>query len=138
MKSKYVLAFFLVLPLVVYLYWIASLEKQLYSSKEVMVAMNGFDPVDLLSGHYLLLRPDWNNTDCAQFEQNRCPTELFAYSYRYYLPEVKAMDVDREIASNENLKVEISFAINGKANPLVKELYINGQQWKIWFNQFAK
>ena len=138
MKNKYVLLFFLILPIVVYMFWVGKIETQIHTAKTVKVTMQGYDPVDLLSGHYLLLRPDWSKTDCSQFDNNTCPTELFAYSYRYYLPETDAISIDKEIARNLNIKIEMEFAINGKANPLVKELYINNQQWKVWFNQFAK
>lgn len=138
MKTKRVLAFFLILPIIVYVCWIGKIEKQIHTAKTVMVVMLGYDPVDLLSGHYLSLRPDWHKTDCSQFENGVCPQELFSYSYRYYLPEFEAMDIDKELVKNSNLKVEIEFAINGKAKPLVKHLYINGQKWRDWFSQFAK
>ena len=137
MKTKHILAFFLILPIVVYVCWVGKIEKQIHTAKTVMVTMQGYDPVDLLSGHYLLLRPNWSETDCKQFETEDCPTELFSYSYRYYLPEFKAIDIDRELIRNSNLKVEMEFAVNGKAKPLVKNLYINGQKWKDWFNQFS-
>lgn len=138
MKIKYVLAFFLVLPLVVYSYWLASIEKQVSSAKEFFVTMKGYNLVDLLNEHYLMLRPDWENTDCTQFDEGRCPTELFAYSYRYYLSELATMDIDAENVRDLNIKVEIGFAVKGKANPQVKNLYINGQHWKDWFSQFVK
>ncbi len=138
MKNKYVLLVFLLLPLIVYACWIKHIETRLAQSKTVMIAMQGYDPVDLLSGHYLLLRPDWSRTDCSQFEQNVCPTEIFSYSYRYYLPEFEAMDIDKELVRNSNLKVELEFAVNGMSKPMVKQLYLNGQIWQDWFSQFAK
>lgn len=137
MKTKYILAIFLILPIIVYVGWIGTLEKQIHTAKTVMVTMQGYDPVDFLSGHYLSLRPDWENTDCKQFENEVCPTELFARSYRYYLPEFDAIAIDERIR-DISLKIEIEFAINKKANPLVKHLYINGQKWRDWFTQFSK
>ena len=138
MKTKHILAFFLILPIFIYIGWVGKIEKQIHTAKTVMVTMQGYDPVDLLSGHYLRLQPDWTETDCQQFENDVCPTELFSYSYRYYLPEFDAIEIDKELIRNTNLKIEMEFAVTGKAKPLVKHLYINGIKWKDWFNQFSK
>lgn len=137
MKSKHVLAVFLILPVLLLSAWIMKIEIDLKSDKTVLIRMNGFDPVDLLSGHYLLLRPDWKGTNCAQFPESICPTELFSYSYRYYLPEFDARTVDRRLLQDAP-KVEMEFAIRGKSKPLVKGLLINGTDWKQWLNSLPE
>lgn len=76
MKSKYWLGLFLVIPIMFLAAWVAKIETDLKTEKTVMIRMSGFDPVDLISGHYLFLMPDWSQTDCRQFEHNSCPTEL--------------------------------------------------------------
>ena len=44
---------------------------------EVTVRIAGYDPRDLLSGHYIAYTIDWENTDCGQFENGICPKEAF-------------------------------------------------------------
>lgn len=134
MYVKRLLIFFLMLPIVFLLAWTLYIEHELKSEKTVVVRMTGFDPRDLLSGHYLHLRPVWGETDCSQFIGGSCPTELFASSYRYYLPEFDAKNLDKQLVS-ENLKVDMLFVVRGKAKPLVKDLIINGKPWKKWLTQ---
>lgn len=132
MKTKYILALVLGMPVIFFSYWINSINVSLKHENTVNVRMDGFDPRDILSGHYLYLRPNWQKTDCSQFKSKVCPTELFSYSYRYYLPEFDARDLELKIAGNQNLKIEMVFVINGSAKPLVKELLINGKGWQEW------
>lgn len=128
---KYKLAFFLALPIICLLGWVLIIQAELYSENTVKVTMRGFDPFDLVSGRYLSLRPDWSNTDCSQFKDKRCPTELFSYTYRYYLPEAAAPDAEKYI-NCDKAKVEMIFVWRGNAKPLVKTLLINGMPWQEW------
>lgn len=137
MKLKYVLAFFLTVPVLLLAGWVVKLESGLHGGREVVVQMSGFDPVDFLSGHYLSLRPDWEKTDCAQFEDGKCPYELFSRFYRYYLPEFDAAAVDEEIRRNNDLPVALVFAVNGRAKPRIKQLLIGGKDWQDWIKQFS-
>ncbi len=132
MKSKYFLALFLTLPILFFCYLVKDINYELSHGKTVKVRMMGFAPRDILSGHYLYLRPDWDKTDCRQFDDNICPTELFSYNYRYYLPEFDARQVDTEISNNEKLKIEMLFIIKGRAKPLVKGLLIEGKELEDW------
>jgi len=131
MRNKYLLITWLVLPIVVLTGLIINLEINLHSEKTVIVRMLGYDPVDLLSGHYLHLQPDWSKTDCHQFELNICPSERFAYTYRYYLPEFDAVKIDRLIRY-KNPKIDMVFTYQGQSNPLVKGLLIDGKNWQDW------
>ncbi len=131
MQNKYLLITWLVLPIVVLIGWIINIEINLHTENTVTIRMRGYDPIDLLSGHYLYLQPDWSETDCRQFEQNICPSERFAYSYRYYLPEFDAVNIDRLIA-HKNPKIDMVFTYQGQSNPLVKGLRIDGKDWQDW------
>lgn len=137
MKQKYILGAFLVLPVLFLFFWLGSIEYALHAEQTVVIRMSGYDPRDLLSGHYLHLQPDWSLTDCRQFTDNRCPTERFGRSYRYYLPEFDAQKVDRQLRLN-NVKIEMIFTYKGAAKPLVKDLLINGMVWDRWLTQSAK
>lgn len=134
MHTKKPLLVFLMLPIVFLLCWTLYLEYELKSEKTVIVRMTGFDPKDLLSGHYLHLQPVWTETDCSQFTNDECPTELFAVTYRYYLPEFDAKYLDKRLLS-ENLKIDMLFVLRGQAKPMVKDLLIDNKPWKEWIKQ---
>lgn len=137
MKKVYVLGAFLVLPVLFMLGWLAQIEYVLNAERSVVVRMTGYDPRDLLVGHYLYLQPDWSRTDCLQFAESRCPTERFGRRYRYYLPEFDAQELDR-VLMQDDLKVEMVFSYKGEGKPLVKELLIGGKPWAEWLRQSAK
>ena len=137
MYTKKLLLVFLILPIVFLLAWNLYLEYELKSEKTVVVRMTGYDPKSLLSGHYLYLRPVWGETDCSQFTDAHCPTELFSAVYRYYLPEFDAQNLDRQLLSAD-LKVDMVFILRGRAKPFVKDLLIEDKPWKQWIMQSAK
>lgn len=56
--------FAVVFPLVVMLGWTAKLALGKRSGREVTLAIRGFDPRDLLSGHYLRYQVDWGSARC--------------------------------------------------------------------------
>lgn len=108
---------------------------------EVTVRIAGYDPRDLLSGHYIAYTIDWENTDCRQFENEICPKEAFyesgigglrGNSHRFYIPERKAAELDRIFRSGENdgRVFEIVYGFAPGFRPLAKKLLINGQDWQ--------
>ncbi len=99
--------------------------------------MCGYDPRDLIAGHYLNLQPDWNLTDCSQFNRKRCPVELFNYTYRYYLPEEDIQEIDL-LLTQDDLKTEVVFVYKEGAKPRVEELLIEEKPWREWLRQSAK
>ena len=129
--KKYVLVICLIFPVVCLALVVLFIQAELNAENTVVVKMRGFDPFDLIAGHYLYLEPDWVATDCSQFADNRCPTEKFARYYRYYLPEKTAVDLDKHV-SCPNTKVEMVFTWRGHAKPLVKNLLINSLPWQEW------
>lgn len=137
MKTKYALAVFLILPFLAFAGWIFTIQKSLNAEHDVVIRMRGYDPRDLLSGHYLLLRPDWEQTDCSQFYNEICPRSQFAASYRYYLPEFDAVQLDK-LLNEKSPATEMVFAYRKTAKPMVKKLLIEGSDWKDWLNRFSK
>ena len=129
--KKYVLAFFLGLPIIYLLATAVIINLELNAKNTVTIAMRGFDPFDLVSGRYLRLSPDWDATDCSQFKDKRCPTEKFSLSYRYYIPEIVASDAEKYVTC-PNTKVEMVFVWRGEAKPLVKTLLIDDMPWQKW------
>ena len=47
------------------------------SLPEVTLRISGYDPRDLLSGHYIVYTIDWDDTDCKQFKDRQCPISEF-------------------------------------------------------------
>lgn len=118
----------LLIPIIFFVGWLSLLEYRLVNIPEVKIAVRGFDPRNLLSGHYLLLQPDWNQTDCHQFADNICPQERFRDYYAYYVSEEKALELERLLRQSETQAyLVLSFPI--QATPMVKNLEINGQSW---------
>lgn len=64
MKDRVVLAAVL-LPLVVLAGWVARLEARARSGKDVWLAVESYDPRDLLAGHYLTYRVDYGTDPCS-------------------------------------------------------------------------
>ena len=87
-----------------------------------------YDPRDLLSGHYLQLKLNWQKTDCLQFEDRKCPKDRFAPVYRFYIPEQEAQNLEKLIR-NPDTKTELIFTYPEKREPKIKELWINGSKW---------
>lgn len=98
-KNLYIIG--LIIPVLFFVGWIASLELSMYNKPHVVIAVRGYDPRDLISGHYLRLQLDWSKTDCSQFEDNICPKNKFDWTYRYYVPEHEALPLERKLVSGK-------------------------------------
>ena len=62
-----------IIPVLFFIGWIGYLKISEINAPQYQIAVRSYDPRDLLSGHYLSLRPDWFHTDCGQFDAGRCP-----------------------------------------------------------------
>ena len=129
MKNKlFILGLFL--PVIFLLSFFILQNYQANMGYEVKVPVKGFDPRDLLSGHYVLLQTDKENIDCQQFENNICPdNNYFQKTYRYYVNEKQAQTLENLIRNNQT-KAEIVFKIIPNKAPKVKSLLINGEEWE--------
>lgn len=131
MKNRGLLIFLLFLPLLVLTLWAGELELRYIMSPKIYVSATGYDPRDLLSGRYLNLQLQWDNTDCSQFKDQKCHEDRFTKTYRYYLPEADAIRLDRVVMQRKiNLMLEFAYPKNGA--PIIRELLIDGKNWKTW------
>ena len=130
----------LTLPIVCLLLWVAVLCAKYFMMPEVVVRIGGYDPRDLLGGHYIAYTIDWDNTDCAQFSGGKCPKEDFANhsinsrwgeQHRFYIPEEHAQKLDDMFRrSGGNYTFEIVYKYASGITPLAKELRIDGKPWQ--------
>lgn len=137
MKAK-ILAICFAIPFVCLVIWTIALSWQRNNGQEVKVAVMGYDPRDLLSGHYIQYQIDWTRTDCSQFEANRCPEKDFCKEARwgrqcrFYIPENKARDLDKLFRqrNDTDMKFEILYSYQPGQKAVAKQLLINGQDWR--------
>ena len=135
-KKTLALSFFI--PFFALLTWTMWLYTQQTTGKEVIVAVTGYDPRDLLSGHYIQYTIDWEKTDCRQFAGGICPEEEFCREARwgrqcrFYIPENNARELDilfrRRNATD--MVFEVVYSYNRGHEPLAKKLLINGKDWR--------
>ena len=119
-------------PLITLFVWILSLQYTILYGNSVTVAVTGYDPRDLLSGHYLSLTPDWTNTDCTQFEENKCPKTDFETRYRFYISEDIAPQLEKLINQlRPNMSLEFSYRNH---HPAIRSLLIENTPWQEWYD----
>ena len=128
----------LIMPILVLFGWLLLLIAQMNSGYDVKVAVMGYDPRDLLSGHFIQYQIDWNKTDCSQFETGVCDEDSFCKSAywgrqcRFYIPEEYAATLDkmfRERNETDNV-FEVVYSYQKGRKPIAKELLINGKPWR--------
>lgn len=126
----------LIIPYVVLLFWIIFLFVQKMSGYNVILPIQGYDPRDLISGHYIQYQIDWKQSDCSQFEGNKCPKNDFCISHRwgrqcrFYVSEKYAGKLDKLFRQrNENLRFEVIYSYQKDKQAMAKELLINGKNW---------
>ena len=130
----------LTFPILVLVLWVIFLTVKSMMLPEVTVRIGGYDPRDLLSGHYIAYTIDWAKTDCSQFEDKICPEKEFkSYAtkafwgrqFRFYIPEQYAHELDtmfRNGSGNHVFEVVYKYAPGVK--PLAKDLLIDGKPWQ--------
>lgn len=141
--NKKTLALIFYTPLLVLLVWTAWLYGLQMTGEEVTVAIRGYDPRDLLSGHYIQYTIDWNRTDCRQFSDNICPQNEFCKEARwgrqcrFYIPEKDAKKLDRLFwrRNDTDMIFEVVYSYRKGRPPLAKQLLINGKDWRKSLNK---
>ena len=126
------------------------------TGREITLKITGYDPRDLLSGHYLIYNIDYQSSDlcatgmqggrsvyvcpeqgtlyfdspprgCTIFIAGRCEGRRFiAGVERFYIPQEHARPLEK-LVINKRGSVVLSVSAQGKAQ--VKELLIEGQPW---------
>jgi uncharacterized membrane-anchored protein len=155
MKNNMKLIAALVLPIAV-LFGMATYQQFLSATGgDHIVAIEGYDPTDLLSGSfirfrikydtsrncslangvvaYMCVKPDHHlmasdpGSTCEQWIEGRCRQNIFEDEInRFYIPEEKAKDIEREVLAG---RAQIRLSV-GKDSYVVKDLLINGKSWK--------
>ncbi len=138
--SRKLLIILLLVPYVALMLWVAFLGFQDKSGRQVVVAVNGYDPRDLLSGRYVEYTIDWERTDCSQFEDGICPKEEFCEeshrrivrTCRFYVNEKKADRLQKLLWSfnQKDLAFEVVYSYKKGFKPIAKQLLINGKDWQ--------
>ena len=125
-------------PFIALIVWTISLYVQQSTGTEIKVAVMGYDPRDLLSGHYIRYTIDWEKTDCSQFPNGICPKEefckqsRFGNQCRFYIPERHAEKLDLLFRRRNNTTMifEVIYSYQAGGEPLAKKLLINGKDWR--------
>lgn len=122
-----------VLPFLAILSYTLFLAFQMHSARDVVIAIQGYDPRSLLSGHYIHYQIDWKKTDCNQFAGGICPKRDFdKIPHRYYIPQQEADRLNQLLllADQNNVQFEIIFAYEQNRAPIARALLINNQEWQ--------
>lgn len=138
--NKKLLLILLFCPMIFLAVWIFSVDMQSKNGVDIKVSITGYDPRDILSGHYILYQIDWEKTDCSQFADNVCHEETFCQGRkwtsrricRFYIPESYAERLDDLFRhrNDDSLNFEVVYSYNPIRKAIAKQLLINGQDWK--------
>lgn len=137
MNKKLVILLFspIVLLLCISIYWMITSS----IGKDVRIAVRGYDPRDLLSGHYIRYTIDWDNTDCSQFIDNYCPKDEFCNfeNCKFYISENNAEQLDELLRYSDN-DFSIIYQYKSAHVPIAKELLIDDKPWREFIEQNKK
>ena len=135
-------------PIIALFLWVVVLCAKYMLMPEIIVTIGGYDPRDLISGHYIAYTIDWDNTNCTQFSDGKCPKEEFANhsinarwgeQHRFYIPERHAERLDKMFRfEGRNHKFEVVYKYAPGIKPLAKELRIDGKPWQENINNTPK
>ena len=133
MKKVFVLIALLA-PAFFFLGWIGVLASNTQTGQEVRVEIEGYDPRDLLAGHYILYR---NNNSSVQ--QNivgtPCKEWHFYGAHRFYVPQEYARTLDRLFSSRRRYQFEVVYSCVAGRKPIAKQLLIDGMDWRDFLMQ---
>lgn len=139
MKNKFIL-FLLIIPVICLFVWNCLLWYDKNSGTEITVTVTGYDPRDLLSGHYIRYIIDWDKTDLTQFENKPFTKQDFINglnkkSLRFYVSEKHVKYLDKMLmesfgAKQEDKKrIEVLYSYKKGKHPIAKKLLIDGQSY---------
>ncbi len=90
------------------------------------VAIEAYDPRDLLMGKYLQYRFEWD--DPASQKPAGKTTQQLPATGRYYLPEGDAADMQAMIARDQHLHFIASVSLMGK-HVVTRDISVDGKPW---------
>lgn len=155
-KNKMSLVAALIFPVIILGALVAYKQFIFSEGQEIVLPIKGYDPRDLLSGHYLIYRVQYGvegicansnqgeqeafvcletNTfsfekpsECRELIQGACISgEFQAGIERFYVPEEKARQLESKIME-KSASISISILPSGKAQ--VKDLFFDGKSWR--------
>lgn len=154
-QTKRALVIALIFPIVALVALTAYKKYVLSFGIEIILPISGYDPRDLLSGHYLIYQIDYGvdgicagnsgqqtgyiclepkmfsystPAGCSKLIRGTCNYGRFeAGIEKYYLPQGKAKDLEDQIRS-KTASIVLSITQSGQAQ--VKDLLVNGESWK--------
>ncbi len=153
--SKNLIISALVFPVVALGIFTAFKKYKIEVGTKIVLPISGYDPRDLLSGHYLVYTVEYGATPdcdmgsqpepsyycidakrfyrfkpstCSAIIRGRCQYNRFlADIEKFYIPEDKASELDKLVRGKE-AAIEISVQFDGTAQ--VRDLLINGKSWR--------
>ena len=155
-KSKTMLVFALAFPIIV-LAVLTLIKRNIYTNgKEVILNIEAYDPRDLLSGHYLTYKINYDidsvcpnkaysdeayvcfepkgfsytdPANCGKKIRGRCLNDhnFIANLERFYIPESRAIELSEKVRTQ---KASIVVAVMPEGHAIVKDLLIDGKGWK--------
>ena len=134
MKNK-TLFFILLLPVICLFVWNCFLWYTKDSGVEITVPVMGYDPRDLLSGHYIRYRIDWDEADLKQFEDKFFTKDEFVdslnkNSYRFYVSEKHAKYLEKLLMESWDVKEEDKKKIEVVYSYKKGKHLVNGQPYQ--------
>lgn len=152
MKKKYLLLILLV-PVICLFLWSCFLEYDKNSGQKILVSIKGYDPRDLLSGHYIQYVIDWDKTDLNQFNNKPFTQQDFIRSLnkkslRFYVSEKYSKQLDNILAQNTTFNfvingfenkynVEVIYSYKKGKHPIATYLLINGEKYQRFIDNLA-
>ncbi|MBP5352750.1 MAG: hypothetical protein J6Y91_03175 [Alphaproteobacteria bacterium] len=100
--------------------------------QRVEVVVMGYDPKDFFSGYYMNLQPNWDKTDCSQFENNLCPQKEFEPYYNYYINRAHSDNLTKKVNAGV---VKLVFSYRKGHRPLVTDLLVDGESYFEYFKE---
>lgn len=125
----------LVLPVLVPLLLVGKIVYERSTAPLYLVRIEGYDPRDMLYGHYLRFRfvPE-ESAAREQFPED-IATRLSVFDGRYYIPEAEAHTLDAMLRDETRImEIEIGLPEHGKA--FMGGLYIDGKAMKDALRDF--
>jgi hypothetical protein len=131
--NKNILALFFPLGLFISLLLWYAISNALMSNVEIRI--KGYDPRDILVGHYIAYDIDWEQTDCTQFIHGICPKAEFLKTavlgiwggyFRFYVSERAAPKLEK-VLQNEQNTISLIYKYRRNYTPRAVQLLVNGQ-----------
>lgn len=117
MKTRILLA----LPIIALFCWVSVLQVSLSTAEKIVLPVSGYDPRDLLSGHYLRIQ--------VLYPENSPYKDCCNDIRRFYVPENKALELEKALR-NANAKAEMVIALPKYGSPAPVDLLLNGKSWR--------